>query len=61
MEPRKLESFGADVVSLTEGNMDGRAIASDRPTGVSKTLACVEALLRGNRTSYQWSRTNLAA
>ena len=33
MEPRKLEIVsGADVFEITEGNMDGRVIASVRPT-----------------------------
>jgi len=42
-----LKVSGADVVSLTEGNMDGRAIASDVRPAWSKTLACVEALCAG--------------
>ena len=39
-----LKVSGADVVGLTEGNMDGRAIASARPNRRGQRH-CVEALL----------------
>ena len=32
LSPESLKVSGADVVGLTEGNMDGRVIASVRPT-----------------------------
>ena len=40
---------GADVVGLTEGNMDGRVIASARPPGVVKDTGMCGSSLHGNR------------
>ena len=44
-----LKVSGADVVGLTEGNMDGRVIASARPTGVVKETGMCGSSLHGNR------------
>ena len=43
-----LKVSGADVAGLTEGNMDGRVIASARPTLVKDTGMCGSSL-HGNR------------
>ena len=44
-----LKVSGADVVGLTEGNMDGRAIASARPTRRGQRHWHVWSSLHGNR------------
>jgi dienelactone hydrolase len=55
MEPRKQDSLGADVVRITEGQMDGRVIASVRPirvvnftatclSQVNKLIVCIQRI-----------------
>ena len=50
----------ADVFRITEGNMESATTRALVQSGVVLDPGMCGSSLRGNRTSYQWSRTNLA-